>query len=166
MRPGARILLLVVAVFGLAFSQRAFAVDGAAPAAGQGPTPAELAQTSLSAAQLKKLDNLLADDGIDQNVPAEILTRLSLSQRVIKQLGVIDKTTNDVHAYARLRDGGVLFTFVDVSKTKLAYTYRLNAAFKVVASVAMTKSGASEVPDPEAGAKAELSYWAQVADQL
>ena len=155
MRPRMRIVLLGAVLFGLAFSQRAFAAAGAAPA-----------PTSLSAAQLKKLDNLLADDGIDQNVPAVILTRLGMSQRVIKQLGVVDKETSDIHAYARLRDGGVLFTFVDYSKTKLAYTYRLDPAFKVVASVAMAKTVASDIADPEAGAKAELAYWAQVADQL
>jgi len=146
---------LVAVLCGLAFSQRAFAVDGSAPT-----------QASLSVVQLKKLDNLLADDGVDQLIPPVILARLGLSQRVIKQLGVVDKTTSDLHAYAKLRDGGVLFTFVDYSKTRLAYTYRLDPAFKVVASVAMAKTVASDIADPEAGAKAELAYWAQVADQL
>ena len=117
-------------------------------------------------AQLKKLDNLLADDGVDQLIPPDIMAKLGLAQRVVKQLGVVDKQTSDLHAYARLRDGGILFTFVDFAKTKLAYTYRLDPAFKVVASVAMAKTVASDIADPEAGAKAELAYWAQVADQL
>jgi len=154
------LLLLAAALCSLVFIKPASAADSAAPAA------AALAQTSLSAAQLKKLDNLLADDGVDQLTPPVILARLGLTQRVIKQLGVVDKTTSDVHAYARLGDGGLLLTFVDVAKTRLAYTYRLDPAFKVVASVAMAKSGGGEIADPEAGARAELSYWAQVADQL
>jgi hypothetical protein len=142
--PPARRTLLGAILFGLAFG-RAFAADA--------PTPAP---TSLSAAQLKKLDNLLDDDGVDQLIPPEIMAKLGLAQRVVKQLGVVDKVTSDLHAYARLRDGGFLFTFVDFAKTKLAYTYHLDPTFKVTASVAMA----------EAGAKAELSYWAQVADQL
>lgn len=160
-RMRAWIVLMGVALCGLGFSGSAFAVDGAPAPAGAAPAPA-----SLSAAQLKKLDNLLADDGVDQLVPPVILARLGLSQRVIKQLGVVDKTTSDLHAYARLRDGGVLFTFVDYAKTRLAYTYRLDPNFKLVASVAMAKTVASGVADPQAGAKAELAYWAQVADQL
>jgi len=166
MRSPATILLLGAALCGLGFSQPAFAADGAAPPAGPPPAAAGLAQTSLSAAQLKKLDNLLADDGVDQLVPPAILARLSLSQGVVKQLGVVDKTTSNLHAYARLRDGGLLLTFVDSAKTKLAYTYHLDRAFKVVASAAMAKSGDGEIADPEAGARAELSYWVQVADQL
>ncbi|HEY3889297.1 MAG TPA: hypothetical protein VGL73_12035 [Caulobacteraceae bacterium] len=161
MRP---LLLLLAASCGLACIEPAFAADGAPPAprpAGATPAPA-----SLSAGQLKKLDNLLADDGVDQLVPPVILARLGLSQRVIKQLGVVDKTTSDLHAYARLRDGGVLFTFVDYAKTRLAYTYRLDPSFKVIASVAMAKAGGADIADPETGAKAELAYWAQVADQL
>jgi hypothetical protein len=154
MRPH---LLLATALCGLALSDPALAADGAAPP----PAP-----TSLSAVQLKKLDNLLADDGVDQLVPPAIQARLSLSQRVIKQLGVVDRETSDLHAYARLRDGGVLFTFVDFAKTKLAYTYRLDPSFKVVASVAMAKAGGADIADPQGGASAELAYWAQVADQL
>jgi hypothetical protein len=155
MRARMRIVLLGAILFGLAFAQRDFAADAPAPA-----------PTALSAAQLKKLDNLLADDGVDQLIPPDIMAKLGLAQRVVKQLGVVDKQTSDLHAYARLRDGGILFTFVDFAKTKLAYTYRLDPTFKVMASVAMAKSGGAEIADPETGAKAELSYWAQVADQL
>jgi hypothetical protein len=158
------VVLLGAALCGLGFSAAAFAADSAAPAASS--QPAAAAPTSLSAAQLKKLDNLLADDGVDQLAPPVILARLGLTQRVIKQLGVVDKTTSDLHAYARLRDGGILLTFVDAAKTRLAYTYRLDPAFKLVASVAMARSGAGDIADPEAGARAELNYWAQVADQL
>ncbi len=159
-----KVVPLLAALGGLAFSAPAFVADGAAP----GPHPAAATPTpvSLSAVQLKKLDNLLADDGVEQLVPPAIQARLSLSQRVVKQLGVVDKDTSDLHAYARLRDGGVLFTFVDVSKTKLAYTYRLDPSFKLIASVAMAKAGAAEIADPQAGARAELAYWAQIADQL
>jgi hypothetical protein len=152
MRP---LLPLVAALCGLAFSAPAVAADGAPPA-----------PTSLSAVQVKKLDNLLADDGVDQRVPPVILGRLGLTQPVVKQLGVIDKATSDMHAYARLRDGGVLFTFIDSAKTKLAYTYRLDQTFKVIGSVAMAKAGDSAIVDPQAGASAELAYWAEVADQL
>jgi hypothetical protein len=156
------LLLVVAAAYGLAFNEPT--ADSAPPA--PRPAAATPAPTSLSAVQLKKLDNLLADDGVDQLVPSAILARLALSQRVIKQLGVVDKETSDLHAYARLRDGGVLFTFIDFAKTKLAYTYRLDPNFKVVASVAMAKAGGADIADPQAGAAAELAYWAQVADQL
>jgi hypothetical protein len=150
-----RMLLLAAILCGLAISSPAYAADAARPA-----------PTSLSASQLKKLDNLLADDGADQQVPPAIAARLGLSLKVIKQVGVVDKQTSDLHAYARLPDGGVLLTFFDFAKTKLAYTSRLDPTFKVVASMAMAKAGESAVADAQAGAMAELSYWAQVADQL
>jgi hypothetical protein len=160
-----RHLLLGAVLCGPALGESAFAADRPASAAHQQQLPAAPA-SSLSPAQLKKINNLAADDGIRQAVPAVIMSRLGLMQNVITQLGVIDKVSGDVHAYATLRDGGILLTFVDYSKTKLAYTYRLDSKFKVAASVAMDKSVASDIADPEAGAKAELAYWAQVADQL
>jgi hypothetical protein len=151
--------LLCAVLCGLALSGPAFAAD-------KPPSPARPALappkpvTSLTAAQLKKLDGLVDDQGIDQSVPAVVLTRLGMDQRVVKQLGVIDRTSGDIHAYARLRDGGLLLTFVDSSKTKLAYTYRFDAHFKLAASVVMAKIGPSEIAAPDAGALAELSYWA------
>jgi hypothetical protein len=156
--------LLGAVLCGLAFGGPTFASDAPAPA---GPGHAAAGpMTSMSAAQLKKLDDLLDDDGVDQLTPPVIATRLGLTKRVVKQLGVIDKMSGDMHAYARLPDGGMLLTFVDFSKTKLAYTYRLDAQFKVVASIVMDKVAPSAVATPEGGALTELSYWAQVADQL
>jgi len=165
-----RILLLGVALCGLAANARAFAADSPGPPPPPELRPAGIAAAqpavSISAAQMKRIDNLLDEDGIDQTVPAVIATRLGLSQRVVKQLGMIDKVSGVIHGYAKLRDGGILFTFMDYSKTKLAYTYRLDSNFKVLASVVMTETAPSDIADPQAGAKAELAFWAQVANQL
>lgn len=151
----------------LAANARAFAADSSRPPE---PRRAGIAAaqpvTSMSATQMKRIDDLLADQGIDQTIPPVLVTKLGLSQHVIKQLGIIDKISGDVHGYAKLRDGGILFTFVDYSKTRLAYTYRLDPSFKVVASVVMARTAPSDTADPDAGARAELAYWAQVADQL
>jgi hypothetical protein len=160
-----RRLLLGAVLCAPVLGESAFAADKPASAAHEQRLP-PAPVSSLSPAQLKKINNLAADDGIRQAVPVVIMTRLGLTQNVIVQLGVIDKISGDVHAYATLRDGGILLTFVDYSRTKLAYTYRLDSRFKVAASVAMDRSVASDIADPDAGAKAELSYWAQVADQL
>jgi hypothetical protein len=142
--------LLGAVLCGVAFGGRAFALD-APPSPGQGPAPGHPVAasakpvTSLSTAQLKKLDDLLGDDGVDQLTPPVIATRLGLTKRVIKQLGVIDKVSGDMHAYARLPDGGMLLTFVDFSKTRLAYTWRLDAQFKLVASIVMDRVAPSQI---------------------
>ncbi|HZC17050.1 MAG TPA: hypothetical protein VE309_09835 [Caulobacteraceae bacterium] len=158
--------LLSAVLCGFAFSGPAFALDApASPAPGRpGVAPAPPV-TSMSAAQLKKINALLDDQGADQSIPAVIMTRLGLTQREVRQLGLIDRTSGDIHAYARLVDGGVLLTFVD-AKTKLVYTYHFDARFKVVGSIVMAKAAPSEIATTEAGALAELSYWAQIADHI
>jgi hypothetical protein len=88
---------------------------------------------------------------------------LGLTTSKIKQLALKDRRSGDIHAYSLLPNGEMLFSFVDVTTS---YSYRLNSDFKVVASVAMTKCIPSDIRNPEISLRAELAYWAHVAEQL
>jgi hypothetical protein len=154
-RPAHKLLLSALAV--LAFC----ATSPQGLAAGAADTSTSVAR--LSAEQLKKLNDLLALNGRNTVIGATVATRLGISTVEIKQLGLRDKGTGDAHAYAALPNGEMLFTF---QNDKGAYSYRVGANFKVVASVAMIDFVPSAIPNPEAGAKSEMAYWARIASQF
>jgi|GEM_PF-5689496 len=154
-RPAPTLLLSAIMVFAFcATSPKAFS-------AGTVETPTSVA--SLPADQLKKLNDLLVLNGRNTVIGATVAARLGISTVEIKQLGFRDKGTGEGHAYAALPNGEMLFTF---QNDKGAYSYRLGANFKVVASVAMIDFVPSAIPNPPAGAKSEIAFWARVASQF
>ena len=128
-----------------------------------GAADTSTSMTRLSADQLKTINDLLALNGRDTVIGATVAARLGISTVEIKQLGFRDKGTGEGHAYAALPNGELLFTF---QNDKGAYSYRLGSNFKVVASVAMIDYIPSNIPNPEAGAKSEIAYWAHIASQF
>jgi hypothetical protein len=118
--------------------------------------------TRLSEHQLKTINDLLALNGRNTVIGATVAARLGLSTVEIKELGFRDKATGEGHAYAALPNGEMIFTF---QNEKGAYTYRVGSNFKIVASVAMIDFVPSAIPNPEAGAKSEIAYWAVIAAQ-
>jgi hypothetical protein len=154
-RPAHRLLLSALTIFAFcATSPHGFT-------AGAADTSTSVAR--LSAEQLKKLNDLFALNGRNTVIGATVATRLGISTVEIKQLGFRDKGTGDGHAYAALPNGEMLFTF---QNDKGAYSYRVGANFKIVASVAMIDFVPSAIPNPEAGAKSEMAFWARVASQF
>ena len=128
-----------------------------------GAADTSTSMTRLSADQLKTLNDLLALNGRNTVIGATVAARLGISTVEIKQLGFRDKGTGEGHAYAALPNGEMLFTF---QNDKGAYSYRLGANFKVLASVAMIDFVPSAIPNPGAGAKNEVSFWDRVASQF
>jgi len=128
-----------------------------------GAADTSTSMTRLSADQLKTINDLLARNGRNTVIGATVAARLGISTVEIKQLGFRDKGTGEGHAYAALPNGEMLFTF---QNDKGAYSYRLGANFKVLASVAMIDFVPSAIPNPGAGAKNEVSFWDRVASQF
>ncbi len=128
-----------------------------------GAADTSTSMTRLSADQLKTINDLLALNGRNTVIGATVAARLGISTVEIKQLGFRDKGTGEGHAYAALPNGEMLFTF---QNDKGAYSYRLGANFKVLASVAMIDFVPSAIPNPGAGAKNEVSFWDRVASQF
>jgi hypothetical protein len=121
----------------------------------------------LSDKQLKKLNDFLAAKGKDKSLGEFISNKFNLHENTYKQVALKDDITKTVHVYAALPDNGMLFAILPpTDPTAASYLYRLDSKFKIVASVSFTNHVPSEIKDPEKGAKAELAFWAAVADQL
>lgn len=121
--------------------------------------------SSLSVLQLKKLNAACGLHGLTLEVGSDVssntLAILKITQSELVQIN-IEEEKNKTHAYSSLQDGTMLFSFI----TKSAYNYHVDKNFKLIASVAMTDKIPSNIPNAEASLKAELTYWANIADQL
>ena len=116
----------------------------------------------LSDAQLMALKAFLTKNGVQKTVHADTVAKLGVPAQFL-QVGLQENATGLLHYFASLPDRTYIF---GLRTEDGAYSYHVDGQFRLLNATVVYLDAYSDKSPPEAGADAELVWWAAVANQL
>jgi hypothetical protein len=130
---------------------------------------AAAATQSLSAVEIKKIDDLIAQQGRDIAISPLITDIVGLTQNdqtiTCRAFGAVDPDTNDIrHIYLLPADKGYLIDYFHANIVEVYWTDKNLALIAALSGVRGQKPGPVTFQQAQFGFGNELAWWAKFAD--
>ena len=131
--------------------------------------PAAAANQPLSDVELKKLDDLIAQQGRDIAISPVITDIVGLTQNdqtiTCRAFGAVDPDTNDIRHIYRLPEGkGYLIDYFHADIVEVYWADNGLALVAALSGVRGQKPGPASFQQAQFGFRNELAWWAKFAD--